>query len=348
MWVMKDAFSSLSGASSRRHLLIEPGGRGLARLAQGKCGRFIGLAGGCCGLFELRRAPFAHVESGKLGLQPILERRKVIDKDLVLAGRCAEPEQPFLDAFKLPRLECRLSHGLLDFGAGRIRLGNHTLKSLCDRSKQPARKLSLALDAAKRCGEPRAVGALPLQHIERLGELRGDLLGMHHQLTAGGESILFATLGIEQAKLFKGMIEIVGIGAGSGDLGRMARSGRVSRLPGRVGFGHTRALHAQAAESIDQVTMAARVDQSPLVMLAMDLNQGAPHLAQELNTHAYVVEKGAASPVGTLHPAEHDSPLGLDAVLGQQCEDGMGGMKLEGGRDLPLGRAAPDERHIAP
>ena len=69
------------------------------------------------------------------------------------------------------------------------------------------------------------------------------------------------------------MAEIIGIGAGSGDLARMARPRLLGRPPGRVGFGHARGLHAQAAEGIDQVAMAARVDQSPLVMLAVDLDQ---------------------------------------------------------------------------
>ena len=93
--------------------------------------------------------------------------------------------------------------------------------------------------------------------------------------------------------------------------------------------------------------MATRVYQSPLVMLAVDFNQAAPDLAQELNAYAYVVEKGAASPVSPLHSAEHDSPFGLDAVLRKQREDGVEGIELEGCRHLALGRAPPDERHIA-
>jgi len=94
--------------------------------------------------------------------------------------------------------------------------------------------------------------------------------------------------------------------------------------------------------------MPARVDQSPLVMLAVNLDQRLAYLPQELHADARVVEKGAAPAVSTLHATEDQCRLGRDAVLAKEREYGMRRIELEGRRHLALRRAAPHERHIAP
>ena len=94
-------------------------------------------------------------------------------------------------------------------------------------------------------------------------------------------------------------------------------------LPNVVGFSQARRLPAQAAEGIDQIAVTRRVDQRAVVVLPVDLDQGLTHLAQQLHTHADVVDEGAAPSVGPLHASQDQRVLGHDAVVGKQREHGM-------------------------
>ena len=183
---------------------------------------FIGLARRSRLARELGGAALAHIERGKLGFQPLLQRRQIVGHDLVLAGERAERKQPLLGTLKLFRLESGQRQRLLDPGAGGVGLSEHAFECLCHERQHGAADARLALDAAKRCGKAGAAGPFPLKSIERLGELGGDLLGMHHQLAAGRQGVFLAALGIELAKLIQRMAEIVGIGARGGDPACMA------------------------------------------------------------------------------------------------------------------------------
>ena len=93
--------------------------------------------------------------------------------------------------------------------------------------------------------------------------------------------------------------------------------------------------------------MAIRVDQGAIVMLSVDLDQSLAHLAQELHAHGRVVDEGAASAVGSLHPPQDQIRFGLDAVGGQQRAYGVVPVQVENGRHLTLACTAPHQRGIA-
>ena len=143
------------------------------------------------------------------------------------------------------------------------------------------------------------------------------------------------------------MAHIVGVGAGGGDLGLMARPLGVSLLPRGIGNSDARRLAAQPAKGVHQLAMARRVDQRAVVMLAVDLDQSLPDKAQQLDAHADVVDEGPAPAIGPLHAAQDQPLLGLDAVLGQQRKHGMALGQLENRRHLALGLALAHERGIA-
>ena len=265
----------------------------------------------------------------------------------MLAGKRAQREQPLLGALKVLRLEGAERERLLDLGARRVGLGQHAFKRLDHGGEQLRRDRGLPLDPAQRSGEPCAARPLPGERIERLGELGRELLGMHHQLPALGQTFLLACSRIEGAKLLQRVAHIIGIGAGGGDLGLMARSLGVGLLPRRIGGSDARRLAAQPAKGVHQLAMAGRVDQCAVVMLAVDLDQSLPHLAQQLDADADVVDEGAAPAVGPLHAPQDEPVLGLDAVLGQEREHGMALGKLENRRHLALSLALAHERSIA-
>ncbi len=143
------------------------------------------------------------------------------------------------------------------------------------------------------------------------------------------------------------MAHIIGIGAGGGDLGLVPRAQRVRLLPRRIGARHARRLAAQAAKGVDQLAVTGRIDQSAVVMLAVDLDQRLAHLTQELHADADVVDEGAAPAVGALHAPQDERLFSLDAVAGKQGEDRMGPGQIEDRRHLALGVALAHERGIA-
>ncbi len=252
----------------------------LARRAQRNGSGFIGLARRSRFARELGGAALAYIERGKLGLEPVFQHGQIVDHELVLAGSSAESEQPLLGTLERRRLERRGGKRLLDLGAGGVGLAQHALECLGYRSEQPARERGLALDSAQRRRKPGAVRPLALQGIERLGELGGDLLGMHHQLAARSQGLFLAALGIELAKLLQRMAEIVGIGARGGDPACMACMRRLRRLPCGVSSGHARDLCAETAKGIDQIAVPAWIDKGAVVVLAVDLDQGLTDLPQ--------------------------------------------------------------------
>ena len=232
---MSRALSSLSGASSAATSASSRSAAALRDLAQAHGGVGIGLARGDRGGGQRLEPRLTLIERGKLGLEAGDEGRQIVHADPVLPRQRAEREQALLGALELLRLEGGGGKSFLDLGAGGVGLAEHALERLGHGGEQRAAGANLTLDAAERSGKARPAGPLAGQRIERLVQLAGDLLGMHHQLAAGGESLLLAGLRIEALKLIEGMIDIVGIGADGGDLACVPRPlllGRSPSLPG--------------------------------------------------------------------------------------------------------------------
>ena len=169
---------------------------------------------------------------------------------------------------------------------------------------------------------------------------------MHHQLPPRGERLLLAGLRIEAHELVQRMADIVGIGADRGDFGGMPRPLILGRAPGLPGGRHRFRLNAQAAKGIDEVAVAARVDERPVVMLAVDLDERPAHLAQELHAHGDVVDEGAGAAVGGLNAPQDQCRIGLQAVIGKEPQHGMIGGEVESRGHLALACAlAARARH---
>ena len=93
--------------------------------------------------------------------------------------------------------------------------------------------------------------------------------------------------------------------------------------------------------------MAARVDQRPVVVLAVDLDERPAHLAQELHANGDVVDEGAGAAVGGLDAAQDQRRIGLQAVIGKEPQHGMIGGEIESRGHLALAGALPHQRGIA-
>jgi len=118
-------------------------------------------------------------------------------------------------------------------------------------------------------------------------------------------------------------------------------------LPDCIGLGHAASVARQAAERINQVAMAAWIDQRAIIMLPVDLDQRLPDLAQELDTHADVVDEGAAPAVGPLNATQDESVLWLKPIGGEELKYRMAWRKIEARGHLALWSTPPHQRGIA-
>ena len=96
--------------------------------------------------------------------------------------------------------------------------------------------------------------------------------------------------------------------------------------------------------------MTARVEQPPIVMLAMYLDQRLPELAQQAGRDRLIVDEGPAAAVGPHQPAHHQRVARLrgKAIVGEQRVGGMGGRQLEGHAHRRLRLAAADQAAVRP
>src|SRR6218665_1938102 len=65
-------------------------------------------------------------------------------------------------------------------------------------------------------------------------------------------------------------------------------------------------------ETIEQRTMAARIDQAAIILLAMQLHQMPPKLAQKRHAHAVIVDESLAAAVCAQLPLENEGFARLD------------------------------------
>src|SRR5687768_9971714 len=96
--------------------------------------------------------------------------------------------------------------------------------------------------------------------------------------------------------------------------------------------------------------MPARVQQSAVIMLAVNLDEAIGNVAQYRGRYARAAGEGSAAAVGLERAADKQrlAWLGLDALLGEQLERGMIRRQLELGGDDGLGLALSHQSGVCP
>ena len=180
-----------------------------------------------------------------------------------------------------------------------------------------------------------------------VAQVLGHLFGLHHAGAAPGERGFLAGLGAELAEFLDRVTQPVAFPLGALDFGAMG-IGRglrfAARLPklfdlGGVGF--------ERAKSVEQAAVGGGVDQSALVVLAVDLDQRGAKFLHHLHAHRLVVDEGARPPVGKLHAAQNELVLGRNIVGFQQSARRMLGCDLEHGGHLALLGPLADQGLVA-
>ena len=103
----------------------------------------------------------------------------------------------------------------------------------------------------------------------------------------------------------------------------------------------------QAAEGVEDGAVRGGIGQRPVVVLAVDLDEGRADGAQHLHAHGLVVDEGAGAPVGHLHAAQDQVALGVDLGLRRELPGGMVEGHVEHGGDRALRLAVAHEAAVA-
>ena len=259
----------------------------------------------------------------------------------MLAGQGAQGKQPLLGRFKRGRVEIHGRQRILDPARG--------LAQFDQRPAQCRHGLVQAVGPFLRRGafEPadslddhalgpriaRSAG----QHLVGAGHIAADALGRLHPAAGNVQRLVLARLGRQRLQLAHGMAkEILLLARGlQRSLGLGQGCHRLA--PGRPGGAD--GGNVDAAKGIEQLPMPAGIEQPPVIMLAVQLDQNIRQPAQDLARHPPVIDPAGLAPVGCVDAAQDQLVLDLDPGLGQQIAGGMSGGQIEHGRHLALGGA---------
>ena len=107
------------------------------------------------------------------------------------------------------------------------------------------------------------------------------------------------------------------------DAGAVLVQGRL-RLPhGSRRVGDRLRLGLQAAEGVEDRAVRDRIDERPVVVLAVDLDERRADRPQHLDAHRLVVDEGAGAAVGDLDAAQDEVAVGVDIGLGCNAARGV-------------------------
>ena len=143
------------------------------------------------------------------------------------------------------------------------------------------------------------------------------------------------------------MAQIVRLARGAFHAGamRLQRRGRgAPRLPQRLQRGD---LLLQPGEGVEQLAVGRGIDQSALVVLAVDLDQRSADRLQRLHRDRLVVDEGAGAAVGELDAAQDHLTGIVEAVGGENLRRRMALGDIEGRGDLALFGAVANQAGIA-
>ncbi len=103
----------------------------------------------------------------------------------------------------------------------------------------------------------------------------------------------------------------------------------------------------EAGEGVEQPAVGRGIDQRALVMLAVNFDQRGADRLQGLHADRLVVDEGAGTAVGQLHPAQDHLAGVVEAVVAENRRGRMSLGDIEHRGDLALLHAMADEAGIA-
>jgi L-methionine (R)-S-oxide reductase len=224
----------------------------------------------------------------------------------MLAGYCAQREEPLLDFFELARIELELVRGRFEC---RERLGGFRGGSFGSRQRcieESLGALAEPFQAARRASEGGLRAGVAVEFADRLVQCLGESFGALQQGAPGGEAVLFVFFRRQRIE-FGQLVpqQVLFLAARREQPGRFgfALSDLAPFLPS---LGERRRGHVMLGKGVEDRAMVGRIEQSALLELTLDLDEAVTELAQQPDARRFVVDKGTAAPIGSEHPPQHD------------------------------------------
>ena len=178
-------------------------------------------------------------------------------------------------------------------------------------------------------------------------QIARDFFRLHHRGAALRQTRFLAGLGHERAQLLDCVPQKFGLAAGLLDARPVRRDILARGAPGFPGRGQHIGLRLEPAIGVEQPAMAGGVDQRPLVVLAVNLDEGRAEALEHLDADGLVVDERPGAAVGELDAAQQQRILDGDAVLGEDAARRMALVELEGRGDLALLHPVPHQAGVA-
>jgi len=207
--------------------------------------------------------------------------------------------------------------------------------------------MALALEPAHQRSNQRNRRTVSIQEFRGLGDIAGNPLRLLHLRPPLGKLFLFAVLRRERFELFDGCAQVVRFARRRLDAGPMRLQQPLRILPAAIGIANHARLIAKACKGIEQHSVCVGIDQGPVVMLPVDLDEKLARLPHQLHADGLVVYESSGASIRRLNASENQVAVVIDTVLAQQFADRMHIRNVEDGSHLPLVFSVSNKRAVA-
>ena len=273
------------------------------------------------------------VNGGQPSAQAFGKTAQIIGQDAMLARQRPDGKQPLLQRLQLGRVEIQTAQRLLNPAHRVAQFDQGPVQRPKCAVKPPLGPVRRALHPAQRVAHG-AFGPV------RQGAMGADDIGADpfrplHQAAAGIQCRLLARFGVQLVQLHHGMAQIVFF-----HLRPFERALRRLKCRPRLGPCAPRRTHPgqiQPGKGIKKLAMPARVQKTPVIMLAVQFHQRIRQITQHLARDPAIVDPGRLAPVHRVDAAQDQlALLGHDPRLGQNRMGGMKRIQIKDRHNLAL------------
>jgi hypothetical protein len=275
------------------------------------------------------------------------KRVEFVDRHAVFARRSAEREEPLLAALELARVMVGGAQRSIQVRAGIFERRERSIERLHGRPDQRGGLRRATFEPTHSGREGRHRRLRTGHRLLRFTQVACDFFRLHHGTAPLGKHALLGGLGFEAREFLDRVPKPLGFALCAFERGAFFPERRFARALVLPQSGDLTGLAIERAERIEQRTMCRGIDERTLVMLPVNLDQGATEILENLRAHRLVVGKGTRAAIGELDAAQDQLIVSTDADLRHDGARRMPPGRIEGRRHLSLARTLAHQRNIA-